>query len=54
MGLEAFRRNGLPIDDFITIPQEDCQYENPDDPSCSLYGNFKYQKFLNVFKTSAN
>ena len=34
MGLGAFQNNGIPIDDFITIPQEDCQYENPDEPSC--------------------
>ena len=44
MGLEAYRRNGIPIDDFITIPQEGCQYENPDQPSCSIqYNSYVFQ-----------
>ena len=44
MGLEAYRRNGIPIDDFITIPQDGCQYENPDQPSCSIqYNSYVFQ-----------
>ena len=44
MGLKAYRRNGIPVDDFITIPQEGCQYENPDQPSCSIqYNSYVFQ-----------
>ena len=39
-GLTAFEANGIDSNILVPIPQEDCEYENPDEPSCSEEFNF--------------